>query len=115
MKTSTLITLAIVLAIGTTALAQEKKAPTESQATVFTAKPLTVSGKVSADGKAFWTDLDSEWSVINAETLKGLEGRFVRIKCFVNSESNSIKVLWVKKDSGQSSYAARNTDSAFRR
>lgn len=74
-----------------------------------------VSGKVSADGKTFLTDIDSEWQVSNADALKGHEGRLVRVRCYVDTEKSSIKILSVKGDDNDSNYAARNTDSAFRR
>jgi hypothetical protein len=119
MKRSILATLAIAVAISGCALAQDtdkqdKPAATD-HATTFSAKPLTVSGKVSVDGKTFLTDIDSEWQVSNADALKGHEGRMVRVKCYVDSEKTRIKILSVKRDDNDSSYAARNTDSAFRR
>jgi hypothetical protein len=115
MRASILATLAVVLVIPASALAQEQTVPTQDHATAFSAKPLTVSGKVSADGKTFLTDIDSEWQVSNADALKGHEGRMVRVKCYVDTEKNSIKVLSVKRENSESNYAARNTDSAFRR
>jgi hypothetical protein len=126
MKKSTVATLAIVLVItgsiingsiiSGSALAQDKMAATQSEhATAFSPKPLTVSGKVSQDGKTFLTDIDSEWSVANADALKGYEGHVVRVKCYVDTEKSSIKVLSVKREGSESNYAARNTDSAFRR
>ena len=115
MRTSILATLAVVVVVSASAFAQEKVATPSEHATAFPAKPLTVSGKVSADGKTFLTDIDSEWQVSNAEALKGHEGRMVRVKCYVDTEKNSIKVLSVKRDDNESNYATRNTDSAFRR
>ncbi len=78
-------------------------------------KPLLVLGRISDDGKRLMTDLDSEWTVSNPEMLKGLEGRVVRLKCYVDTEKNKIRVLVVKKESGELSFAARQADSAFRR
>ena len=115
MKTSILAALAVVLVVSVSAFAQEKAATTQDHASTFSPKPLTVSGKVSADGKTFLTDIDSEWLVSNADALKGHEGRLVRVKCYVDTEKNSIKVLSVRREDSESNYAARNTDSAFRR
>jgi hypothetical protein len=127
MKRSILATLAMAVAISGCALAQDqgrdrdkdqqdKSGATQSdRAAAFSAKSLTVSGKVSPDGKTFLTDIDSEWQVSNADALKGHEGRLVRVKCYVDTEKNSMKILSVKRDENDSNYAARNTDSAFRR
>lgn len=115
MRPSILTAFVVLLVISTSALAQEKTARTQDHAITFSAKPLTVSGKVSADGKTFFTDIDSEWLISNVDALKGFEGRLVRVKCYVDTEKNSIKVLSVKREASESSYAARNMDSAFRR
>jgi hypothetical protein len=105
------ILLAVVLFASLPAIAQGKP----DSATAST-KPLVVSGRVSADGKTLLTDIDSLWSVSNRETLKGHEGRMVRVKCFVNTEKNSIEILTVKRDDSDSNYTAiRYSDSAFRR
>ena len=78
-------------------------------------KPLVVLGKVSADGKALLTDIDSEWEVSNPEALKGHEGRSVTVKCYVDTENNRIQILHVKKGGEELKYAIRYDDSAFRR
>jgi hypothetical protein len=127
MKRSILATLAMAVAISGCALAQDQgrdrdkdkqdrsAAAQSDRAAAFSVKSLTVSGKVSTDGKTFLTDIDSEWQVSNADALKGHEGRLVRVKCYVDTEKNSMKILSVKRDDNESNYAARNTDSAFRR
>jgi hypothetical protein len=78
-------------------------------------KPLTVSGKVSDDGKSLITDIDSEWAVSNAEMLKGKQGRRVTVKCYVDTDHNRIQILTIKKEESESKYATRYNDSAFRR
>jgi hypothetical protein len=112
MRTSVLVAVAAML-ICTSALSQEKAIVTQpQQATVFSPKPFTVSGKVSVDGKTLLTDIDTEWIVSNADALKGHEGHMVRVKCYVDTEKNSIKILSVKRENDESNYAARNTFSA---
>ncbi len=76
-------------------------------------KPLTVFGKVSDNGKTLLTDIDSEWAVSNSDALKGLEGRRVTVKCYVDSEHSRIYVLSAK--TLETKYAYRQGDSAFRR
>lgn len=115
MRRFALVAIAAVVICGS-ALSQEKAVASQpEQAAVFSPKPLTVSGKVGADGKTFLTDIDSEWMVSNADALKGHEGHMVRVKCYVDTEKNSMKILSVKREDNASNYAARNTFSAVGR
>jgi len=118
MKTSSVVTLATLLLVSAVTLAQEKDKPAlagPDSRSAASARPLTVLGKVSNDGKTFTTDIDSEWVVSNAEALKGQEGRRVMVKCYVDTEKNRIQVLLVKREESESNSIARYTDSAFRR
>lgn len=116
MKNNLLITLATVLLLSGTLFAQENSATSKQENTGTTStKPLIVSGKVSSDGRILLTDIDSEWTVANSESVKGFEGRMVKVKCYVDTEKSRIHVLSVKKDDQNFSYTARQTDSAFRR
>jgi len=78
-------------------------------------KSLTVSGKVSVDGRTLLTDIDSEWSISNSEALKGREGTLVTVKCYVDTERSQMRVLSVRSAQPEAKYAARAGDSAFRR
>ena len=111
------ITLVVVVLASSFALAQEHGKPDgtnqdHSQTWTASTKALTVSGKVSDDGKRFITDIDTEWAINNPYTLKGREGRLVTIKCYVDPDKNRIHVLSVKTDA---QYTAMHSDSAFRR
>jgi len=114
MKTA-LVTAALLLT-GVAGVAQDQaKADTKVSQTPLS-KPLTVYGKVSDDGKKLLTDIDSEWSVSNSEMLRGLEGLRVHLKCYVDTEQNKLRILYVKTVDGTPKYAAaRQSDSAFRR
>jgi hypothetical protein len=113
MKTFMLAMIATAL-LSARVAAQEKSEASKPEITP--AKPLVVSGRVSNDGKTLMTDIDSEWTIDNAEALKGHEGRLVKVKCYVDTAKNRIQILSVKKDDAQSNYtAARYADSAFRR
>jgi hypothetical protein len=111
MKLAKLAILGAVLAISAAMLAQDKTVPEQAH-DQRSAKTLVVMGKVSEDGKKLMTDLDSEWSVSNAEVLKGQEGHMVRVKCYVDSEKSKLQILSVKREGGASTMLA---DSAFRR
>src|ERR1700756_1215274 len=100
MKTSILVVLAIA-SLMPGALAQDptgSSEPARHVATGMSSKPLVVSGKISSDGKALLTDIDSEWIVDNPEAVKGQEGRRVTVKCYVDTEKNRIQILRVKKE-----------------
>lgn len=111
MKSSILCGIAaLALAVGSLN-AQERPGSTPPSS-----KPLVVYGRVSKDGKMLLTDIDSAWNIANREAMKGLEGLLVRVKCFVDTENNSIRVLSIRKESGELNYSTvRYSDSAFRR
>ena len=58
---------------------------------------VTISGKVSRDGKMFVSDKGAKtWTVSNPETLKGNEGHRVTISADVDAAKNRIHVTAVK-------------------
>jgi len=112
MKTSMVFTLALVLAVSGVTFAQDKSASSKKDnVAVASARPLTVLGKVSNDGRTILTDIDSEWTVTNADALKGQEGRLVTVKCYVDTAKNQLQVLTVRRANSELSYAFRGADS----
>jgi hypothetical protein len=60
-------------------------------------KAVTLSGKVSDDGKSFVSDKDNKsWTVSNPEALKGHEGHEVKVKAHEDASKNEIHVVSVK-------------------
>jgi hypothetical protein len=111
------IPLAVIVLTSSLALAQDHGTPDGTnqephQTWTASTKALTVSGKVSDDGKRFVTDIDTEWTVNNPDAVKGREGRVVTIKCYVDSDKDRIQVLSIKTNP---QYTAMHSDSAFRR
>jgi len=101
MKSSILTAVSLALITSGISLAQERTQPasTNQDTTIVrpaVAKSLTVFGRVSRDGQSLITDIDSEWTVSNADVLKGREGRPVTVKCYVDSDRNQIRVLSVR-------------------
>ncbi len=119
MKQSLSGMLAFVLVLLGVVTAQDKAklgvGPDNRQASVPSHKTLTISGKVSDDGKTFITDIDSEWTVNNAEALKGHEGGRATVKCYIDPDRDTLHVLSVKSEQVELKYAAKRGDSAFRR
>ena len=101
MKKLILISLGLTLVASLLAFAQETAKPGEmKQDTMKTektsAKAVSLSGKISADGKMF-VDKDSKsWTVTNPEALKGHEGHEVTLKAHVDAAKNEIHVVSVK-------------------
>lgn len=101
MKKLTLISFAIVLLASLSAFAQYGNQGSTSQQTSATeqtsTKAVTLSGKVSDDGKSFVSDKDNKsWTVSNPEALKGHEGHEVKIKAHEDAAKNELHVTSVK-------------------
>jgi hypothetical protein len=79
------------------------------------AKPITISGRVSEDGKSLIAKNGEPWSVTNPDALAGHESQQVKVKCQKESADHSVRVLWVKTVPTQIKYAPNPSDSAFRR
>lgn len=86
------------LAVSLSAVAQSGDAMKQDQMKQDNmAKAVSVSGKVSADGKMFTSDKDNKmWTVSNPEALKGHEGHHVTIKARVDAAKNKIDITSVK-------------------
>src|SRR5512133_333050 len=102
MKKLALILFALVLLASLTAFAQyagnqagtgQQPSTTEKAST----KAVTLSGKVSDDGKSFVSDKDNKsWTVSKPEALKGHEGHEVKVKAHEDAAKNEIDVVSVK-------------------
>lgn len=105
MKNFVLISFALVIVLCLTAVAQysgnqggtSQQTPATEKAS---AKAVTLSGKISDDGKSFTSDKDSKNLMIsNPEAVKGHEGHEVKIKGHENTATNELHVTSVKMKS----------------
>src|SRR5207245_783562 len=85
MKKLMLICFALALVMSLLALAQEATKPDEMKqdtmkAEKASAKAVSLTGKISADGKTFVDKDNKSWTVSNPEALKGHEGHEVTLK-----------------------------------
>lgn len=62
-------------------------------------KLMTVSGKVSDDGKSVTDKNGKSWAVKNPEALKGHEGHDVMLKAHVYNATSEVHVMSVKMKS----------------
>jgi len=86
------LVLLAVLMISAITVAQQASTSQEKSP----AKAVTISGTVSNDGKTLVSEQDDEWTVSNADALKGQEGREVTVKCRPDPAKHSIHVFFVK-------------------
>lgn len=78
------------------------------------AKKVTISGKISADGRAVVAE-GKAWIVSNVERLQSHLGEHVTVKGFLDPVTNRLEVLSMKIMRNEVSASARLGDSAFRR
>ncbi len=77
-------------------------------------KGVVLSGQLSSDGKKLLADDDNEWTLSNADSVKGLEGRYVSVRCRMNPKEGTIRVLSTV-DQQATTHTAHFGDAAFRR
>ena len=78
--------------------------PAKSQQRITPQKAVSVTGKISDDGKIFVSDKDSKsWTISNPDTVKGHEGHHVTLQAQVDANKNEVHVesLKMAKDSMQ--------------
>ena len=61
------------------------------------AKAVSVTGKISDDGKTFISDKDSKsWIISNPDSVKGHEGHHVTLTAHVDADKNEVHVMSLK-------------------
>ncbi|OLC93214.1 MAG: hypothetical protein DMG35_05365 [Acidobacteria bacterium] len=110
MKKLVLSFLAIPLLLPIPAAGQNNSSGKSS-----TAKSITISGRVSEDGKSVIARNGEPWSVTNPGALAGHENQQVKVKCQKTSADHSVRVLSVKTVATPTMYHVNPSDSAFRR
>ena len=101
MKKLILVSFALALVIPLLALAQETAKPDATKpetmkAEKASAKAVSLSGKISDDGKTFVDKDNKTWTVSNPEALKGHEGHEVILKAHEDTAKDEIHVVSVK-------------------
>jgi hypothetical protein len=106
MKKLILISFLLALVMPLLAFAQESTKPSEMKqepmkAGKASAKAVSLSGKISDDGKTFVDKDNKSWTVSNPEALKGHEGHEVTLKAHEDAAKNEIHVVSVKMGKGE--------------
>jgi hypothetical protein len=115
MKKLLLVSFALALVVSLFTLAQETpKSGAMKQETPkaekMSAKAVTVSGTVSADGKTFVDKDNKSWTVTNPEALKGHEGHELTLTAHVDSAKNEVHVVSVKMGKAQMEDATKKDE-----
>ena len=98
MKKLMIISFALALLMSAVAVAQY---PDQSGTSM---KAVSITGKISDDGKMFVSDKDSKsWTINNPDAVKGHEGHHVTLQAHVDPDKNEVHVVSLKmaKDSMQ--------------
>jgi hypothetical protein len=105
MKKLMVISFGLALLMSTVAMAQYgAQQPDNSKSSASSMKAVSVTGKISEDGKMFVNDQDSKsWMIANPDAVKGHEGHHVTLKAQVDADKNEVHVVSLKmaKDSMQ--------------
>lgn len=78
-------------------------------------KSVTISGRVSEDGRSLIAKNGESWSVTNPGALAAHENQQVKAKCQISSANHDIRVLSLKIMATPATYHVNPSDSAFRR
>jgi hypothetical protein len=102
MKRLMITSFALALLMSAVAIAQyDAKQPDNSKSSPAM-KAVSITGKISEDGKMFVNDQDSKsWTISNPDAVKGHEGHHVTLKAQVDTDNNEVHVVSLKmaKDS----------------
>jgi hypothetical protein len=104
MKKLMVVSLALALLTTGVALGQYGAQQPDNGKSAPSKKAVSVTGKISEDGKMFVNDQDSKsWTIANPDAVKGHEGHHVTLKAQVDADKNEVHVLSLKmaKDSMQ--------------
>ena len=104
MKKLMIISFALALLMSAVAVAQYGAQQPDDSKSGMSMKAVSVTGKISDDGKMFVSDKDStSWTITNPDAVKGHEGHHVTLQAQVDAGKNEVHVVSLKmaKDSMQ--------------
>src|ERR1700682_3107993 len=104
MKKLMIISFALALLMSAVAVAQYGEQQPDNSKSGTSMKAVSITGKISDDGKMFVSDRDSKsWTISNPDAVKGHEGHHVTLQAHVDADKNEVHVVSLKmaKDSMQ--------------
>jgi hypothetical protein len=94
-----LMTISFVLALlmYAGAVAQYGTQQPDNSKSSMSMKTVSITGKISDDGKTFVSDKDSKsWTISNPDAVKGHEGHHVTLQAQVDADKNEVHVVSLK-------------------
>ena len=104
MKKLMIISFALALLMSAVAVAQYESQQPDNSKSGTSMKAVSITGKISDDGKMFVSDKDSKsWTINNPDAVKGHEGHHVTLQAHLDADKNEVHVVSLKmaKDSMQ--------------
>jgi hypothetical protein len=104
MKKLMIISFALALLMSAVAVAQYESQQPDNSKSGTSMKAVSITGKISEDGKMFVSDKDGKsWTINNPDAVKGHEGHHVTLQAHVDADKNEVHVVSLKmaKDSMQ--------------
>ena len=104
MKKLMIILFVLALLMSAVALAQYAAQQPDNSKSSTSMKAVSITGKISDDGKMFVSDKDSKsWTISNPDAVKGHEGHHVTLQAQVDADKSEVHVesLKMAKDSIQ--------------
>ena len=97
MKKLMIVTFALALVMSAVAVAQYSAQQPDNSKSGTSMKAVSVTGKISDDGKTFVSDKDSKnWTISNPDAVKGHEGHHVTLQAHVDVDKNEVNVVSLK-------------------
>jgi hypothetical protein len=104
MRKLMIVLFALALLMSAVAVAQYGAQQPDTSKSSMSMKAVSVTGKISDDGKMFVSDKDGKsWTISNPDAVKGHEGHHVTLQAHVYADKNEVHVVSLKmaKDSMQ--------------
>jgi opacity protein-like surface antigen len=97
MKKLMIISIVAALLMSAAALAQYGTQQPDNSKSSMSTKAVSITGKISDDGKTFVSDKDGKsWTISNPDAVKGHEGHHVTLQAQVNTDKNEVHVASLK-------------------
>ena len=89
MKKLMIISFALALLMSAIAVAQYEAQQPDHSKSGTSMKAVSITGKISDDGKMFVSDKDSKsWAISNPNAVKGHEGHHVTLQAHLDADKN---------------------------
>ena len=103
MKKMMFVPIAVALLLCASAAAQQNSRSGEvrtqnTETATIGKRAVTLSGRITNDGKTFVSVDQDQWTVSNPDALAGQQGHSISVKCQLSTDQTSIHVLSVNSD-----------------